>query len=362
MKRARPSSTPGWTASFATNGSQVGYDRSPFAERTIVHGGRQSMPLKYNNHRAVNYSETEQTWPATQNWKCNGANTLSLYFRGIPTGFVQVTSDHVVMNGMGTDIDNAADQGRFVYKQLTGNGTLIARLDRMIATNGQAKAAVMIRQSLQPNSAWADSLFTPGYGCYFVVRPTTGGATSSDLAVATAAQTAVQNSVWLKLERVGNQFNAYYATTAAPTTWIPSPLKPQTIAMTDPVYIGLAVTSFVATGVAQAEFSSIATTGNVTGNWQSVDLGIAQSAGNTPDTLYVMVKDSAGKSDTLKHADAQAVATDQWQQWQIPFSSLTAVNTAKVKTLILGVGDRAAPQHGVGTLYLDDIGFGRSAP
>ncbi len=353
-----------WLDGFtvAENGAQVGYDKSPFAEKLIFHGGKQSMPLRYDNTSPVNYSEAELTWTAAQDWTRNSADTLSLWFRGILPGFLAVTPDHVVMNGMGKDIGGTADQGRFVYKQLTGNGTIIARLDRMIATNGQAKASVMIRQSLQPNSAWAHSVFTPGYGCYFVIRPTTGAASASDLAVATAAQTAVRGSVWLKVERVGNQFNAYYATSAAPTTWIPSPLKPQTIAMTDPVYIGLAVTSFVATGVAQAEFSSIATTGNVTGNWQSADLDIAQPAGNTLDTFYVTVKDSAGKSTTLKHADALAVGMDQWQQWQIPFSALTGVNAAKIKTLFLGVGDRTAPQHGAGTLYIDDIAVGRPTP
>ena len=343
----------------AENGSQVGYTQSPFAERTIIHGGRQSMPLRYDNISPVNYSEAELTWTAPQDWTRNGADTLSLWFRGILPGFLQVAPDHVVMNGMGTDLVGTADQGRFVYKQLTGNGAIVARVDRLVATDGQAKACVMIRQTLQANSMMAYSTLTAGYGCYFVVRPAAGAAATSDLAVATAAQTAVRAPVWLKLERVGNQFNAYYATTAAPTTWIASPLKPQTVAMTDPVYIGLAVTSHVATGVAEAELSAIATTGNVTGNWQSVDLGLAQSPGNTLDTFYVTVKDTVGKSVTLKHPDALAVASDQWQQWQIPLSALTGVNAAKIKTLILGVGDRTAPQHGVGTLYIDDIAVGR---
>ncbi|MEN6429138.1 MAG: hypothetical protein ABFE13_27640, partial [Phycisphaerales bacterium] len=31
------------------SGSQVGYDKDPFAERSIVHGGKQSLPLLYDN-------------------------------------------------------------------------------------------------------------------------------------------------------------------------------------------------------------------------------------------------------------------------------------------------------------------------
>ncbi|MEA3227300.1 MAG: hypothetical protein U9Q07_15225, partial [Planctomycetota bacterium] len=39
-----------WIDGFgvSANGSQVGYISPPFAEKTIVHGGRQSMPLSYN--------------------------------------------------------------------------------------------------------------------------------------------------------------------------------------------------------------------------------------------------------------------------------------------------------------------------
>jgi len=64
------------------NGSQVGYLDAPFAERTLVHGGRQSMPLVYANTGSVSYSEAELTLPAGQNWTQAGVTTLTLYFYG----------------------------------------------------------------------------------------------------------------------------------------------------------------------------------------------------------------------------------------------------------------------------------------
>jgi hypothetical protein len=346
-----------------TNGAQVGLDapaNGTFCERTIVHGGRQSMPLKYNNATA-NYSEADRTWGTDQNWKVNGANTVSLWFRGTPTGFVQLASDHILMNGMGTDIYNAADQGRFVYKQLTGNGTLIARVDRLDAVDPWSKAAVMIRQSLDAGSTFAMSVLGASNGMRLQYRLTTGGNAGSDSTPATQAQKDVRAPVWLKIERIGTTFNAYYATTDAPTTWIASPQNPQTITMTDPVYIGLACTSHVAATATQAEFSAIATTGNVTGQWQSADLGIAQPAGNTLETFYVTLKDSAGKSVTIKHPDTTAVGAGVWQQWKIPLSSLTPVDASRVRTMIIGVGDRTNPKHGSGWIYIDDIGFGHPA-
>jgi len=65
-----------------TNGSQVGYLDAPFAEQTIVHSGRQSMPLLYANTGSVSYSEAELTLPGAQDWTQAGVTTLTLYFYG----------------------------------------------------------------------------------------------------------------------------------------------------------------------------------------------------------------------------------------------------------------------------------------
>ena len=69
----------GWTNN---TGATVGYAQSPFAEQRIVHGGRQSMPLDYNNVNSPWYSEAEQTWATPQNWTVNGVDTLVLYVQG----------------------------------------------------------------------------------------------------------------------------------------------------------------------------------------------------------------------------------------------------------------------------------------
>jgi hypothetical protein len=63
-------------------GSTVGYLNAPFAERTIVRSGAQSMPLEYDNSVAPFYSETEREFETTQDWMRNGADTLVLYVQG----------------------------------------------------------------------------------------------------------------------------------------------------------------------------------------------------------------------------------------------------------------------------------------
>ena len=69
----------GWTNG---SGSQVGYLQAPFAERAVIHGGRQSMPLDYNNTKTPFYSEAERTWESPQDWTTHGVDTLRLYFAG----------------------------------------------------------------------------------------------------------------------------------------------------------------------------------------------------------------------------------------------------------------------------------------
>ncbi len=68
-----------------TTGSLVGYMTAPFAERTIVHGGKQSMPLEYNNVNAPYYSEAEQTWTKAQDWTAGGVSVLVLNIQGVGT-------------------------------------------------------------------------------------------------------------------------------------------------------------------------------------------------------------------------------------------------------------------------------------
>jgi hypothetical protein len=61
----------------------VGYSAPPFADITVVHGGKQSMPLDYNNVNAPWYSETQREFETAENWQAGDANDLVLYIRGM---------------------------------------------------------------------------------------------------------------------------------------------------------------------------------------------------------------------------------------------------------------------------------------
>jgi len=342
----------------------VGYDplAGDIMEKTIVHGGKQSMPFDYNNTLQPYYAETERTWTTPQNWTIGGADTLSVHFRGRAPAFVEMASGNILMGAGGTDIWGTADQFRFASKRLSGNGTIIARVESVERSVDWTKAGIMIRESLDPGSRFAAVYITPDYGCRFQARAMTSTAATSDSGVATPEQIAIKAPYWVKLERTGNDFKAYYSADGA--AWTAMVWNPQTITMGADVYIGLALTSHTATAQTSAEFSGISTTGNVTGQWQMTEIGVAQPS-NGPGQLYVAVQDSANRIKVVNHPDSQATTATSWRQWSIPLTEFTSagVNLAGVKKMFIGVGDRSKPTPGgAGRLYIDDIGFGHLVP
>ncbi len=69
-------------AANSLSGSTVGYPQAPFVEQKIVHGGKQSMPMDYNNVKKPYYSEAEQEFPASQDGSGYDVDTLVLWVRG----------------------------------------------------------------------------------------------------------------------------------------------------------------------------------------------------------------------------------------------------------------------------------------
>jgi len=89
------------------SGSQVGYDQAPFAERTIVRGGSQAVPLRYDNSKFA-FSEATRTFDSAQNWTAHGIKSVSLWFRGATgntgTLYLKLNNTKVAYDGPATDI------------------------------------------------------------------------------------------------------------------------------------------------------------------------------------------------------------------------------------------------------------------
>ncbi len=336
-----------------SSGSLVGHLDPPFAERTIVHSGLQSMPLAYDNSEAPYFSEAEREFATAQDWTDKGADTLALYVRGNASGFTETADGQIITNAIGVDIWDTADQFRYIYKNLSGNGSMVARVDSLARTDGWAKAGVMIRESLHPGSKHAFVCLTPDYGVSFQQRPQTGNVMSQ------VSTNVVVASSWVKLTRTGNVFTAQHSADGVAWNHIAF-TSPVNISMAADVLVGLAVTSHNANAVTAAEFSNPSMTGNVTGPWQIAEIGAEQPVGNSAEPMYVRIEDGSGASATVVNADEAVAVRPTWQEWAIPYSDLAGVNLGRVKTIYLGIGNRSAPTPGgTGAVYIDDIALGR---
>ena len=103
--------TDGWGTQ--TNGALIAHDQAPWAETTIVHGGRQSMSFRYDNN--LKYSEAERPLSPPQDWTRSGIGALSLWFHGNPNNaveqmYVKVNGSKVVYGGNVDDIKQASWQ------------------------------------------------------------------------------------------------------------------------------------------------------------------------------------------------------------------------------------------------------------
>ena len=337
-------------------GSIVGHLESQngtFNETTIVHGGGQSMLLDFDNSISPWYSESQRSWATSQDWTINGLSDLVLWVRGYP-GPAEYTEDAGVYSiaGEGTDIWGTADQFTYVHKQLSGNGSLVARVvSNGTGSNTWAKGGVMIRQSLDAGSIHSFMPITGGggNGASFQYRPIADSDSfNSDVT------DAVVPPYWVKLERSGSSLTGSISPDGSAWTQLGDP---QFIIMNDPVYIGLAVTSHAAGELRTFEFDNVQQSGGVSGAWQMTEIGLTRNAG-VP--LYVALEDSTGKIGVV--SDPNLVNAGEWTEWNIALADF-GVDASRVRAMYLGAGDRDNPvPDGSGRVFIDDIRVIKPAP
>jgi hypothetical protein len=89
------------------SGSQVGYDESPFAELTVIHGGRQAMPFIYSN-TSFAFSQATRTFQDAQNWTARGIKSLAIHFAGVSGNggalYVKINNAKIVYDGDQADL------------------------------------------------------------------------------------------------------------------------------------------------------------------------------------------------------------------------------------------------------------------
>ena len=351
-----------WTDGYGipNNGAQASYLYPPYAEQTIVHGGLKSMPFMYNNTASVVNSETERPLTDTCDFTEEGVKVLSLWFRGYPPSvgsFTEGPAGTYTITASGADIEGTADQFHFAYKILTGAGSIIARVESMENTNSLAKAGVMIRETLDPNSKNAFVCITPDSGVISQGRTNAGSASYS------VTQSGIAAPHWVKLERdVAGNFTAYQSTNGS--TWeMVENSAPQNILMNSNTYVGLAVTSHNASLPYEAKFSNVQITGTVGPQWMHQDIGINS---NVAEPMYVALSNGTGTPAVVYHDDSSAATIDIWTEWTIDLQKFAdqGLDLTNVDKIALGLGSKGnvPATGGTGTIYFDDIRLYRPVP
>jgi regulation of enolase protein 1 (concanavalin A-like superfamily) len=159
------------------------------------------------------------------------------------------TTNTFSIKGAGADIWGTADAFHYAYRPMTGDGVVVARVASVQNTNAWTKGGVMIRETLDPSSPHAVMLASSSKGLAFQRRTATGGVSTSTAGALVAAPQ------WVKLERVGNTFNAYASTDGVSWTLVGTDAVP----MAATVYVGLAVSSHTTSAAAQITFDNVAT-------------------------------------------------------------------------------------------------------
>jgi len=340
-----------WDDGYAdpANGSQVGYEFPTYVEQTIVHGGAQSMPLHYNNTAGVTSSEVSLKLDSQSDWTKHGVGELSIWVHGqaASVGSFTQAGGTITMTAAGADIWAGSDEFHYAYKTLSGIGSITVKVESLQDTDPFAKAGVMIRASLDPDSPYASLLLTPANGVRFQYRQNIGDITDREFDDTLVAP------YWVRLERdAGGSFRGY--TSADGFNWQQFTLRPM-VSMDTNAYIGLALTSHAAGVTCEAAFSNIATTGNVTGQWINQDIGIAA---NDAEPLYVALYNATGAPAVVAHPDPAVANITTWTEWVVPLQDFAnkGINLSDVDRIGIGLGATGgAAAGGSGVMFIDDI-------
>ncbi len=134
----------------------------------------------------------------------------------------------------GSDIWNQSDQFHYVYQQVSGDVTIVARVASLGATDQWSKSGVMIRESLTGGSRNAAMIVSANNGLGFTRRTSTGG----DSVITYGPSN--QAPMWVKLDRRGSTITASYSSNG--TAWTSLASDPN-FTLPATFYVGLAVTS-----------------------------------------------------------------------------------------------------------------------
>jgi regulation of enolase protein 1 (concanavalin A-like superfamily) len=163
------------------------------------------------------------------------------------SGSQVVGADRIEVTGAGADVWSTADAFRFVWRPMSGDGQIVARVTSVDYARAWSKAGVMVRASTDKSSAHAFMLVSAGKGFAFQRRPAAGG---ESVSTSGGPGTAPE---WVRLVRAGDLFSAYVSTDGKSWRLVGT----DSIPMARDVLVGLAVSSHSETARCRAVFDAV---------------------------------------------------------------------------------------------------------
>ncbi len=212
------------------------------------------------------------------------------------------------VSGGGNQIWDPVDQFHYVYKSMTGDATIVARVVNVQKTHLRATAGVMFRETLSGTSKQVLLELSPDNTATLLGRQNTGSGTAT--AVNAGGYSA---PYYLKLVRRGDTFTGY--TSPDGNTW--TLLGTKTVSMNSTVYVGLAVCAHDATALNTSTFDHVSVTAGA-------QMAAAQTASAVKVTVNPLLLSRINSGNTTTDASAVTAA-----------KPLVTVNVPTLKTLAM---------------------------
>lgn len=214
------------------------------------------------------------------------------------TGTYSESAGTHTVGGAGSSISSTSDSFTFVSTPAAGNIEMFARVASQSNTTPYSVAGIMIRNSLNADSAHALVGVSPQNGVNFTSRSSTGGTSSRTLGA------TIDSPVYLRMVKSGNDFAGYQSVDGINWTLVGKVNIPS---ISNTFYVGFAVCSYSYGNLSTASFDNVSILNTVPQRSPNLKLWLRSDVNLSTDSNNFYWQDQSGMGNTA----TQSTTNDQ---------------------------------------------------